>query len=144
MRNLLAAPLRLFFCLFLVCSIAAAQDTKAAAPQSADPKPAPAPKQEPTQLPPAPTPQAVPEGASTVAADDFTKQAYVYELYQVKSRYEADGTGEEEVHVRIRIQSDAGVKAWGELVFGYSAESDELTVAYARVRKPDGSVVETP
>lgn len=91
----------------------------------------------PNVTPPAPLP-------AKNAAEDYAKQAYVYELYQEKWRFEQDGTGEEETTLRIRIQSDAAVKAWGQLVFGYNSEEDELTVTYARVRKPNGTVVETP
>ena len=96
-----------------------------------------------SQAPDAPqiTPPAVPDKSHDA---DYAKQAYVYELYQEKWRFESDGTGSEETTLRVRIQSDAGVKAWGQLVFPYSSESDELTVTYARVRKPDGSVIETP
>ena len=113
----------------LLFGVAGAQDQKAAAP---------------AQLPPGPnvTPPAVTPSKTT--DEDYTKQAWVYELYQEKSRYEADGTGREETTIRVRIQSDAALKGWGQLVFGYSSESDELQVVYARVRKPDGKVVETP
>lgn len=117
----------------LVCTLlltsAVAQESKTVSPAQIPTGPAVTP----------PTPQ--PDKAT---ADDYAKQAYVYELYQEKSRYEANGTGQEETTIRVRIQSDAGVKAWGQLVFGYSSDSDELQVTYARVRKPDGKVIETP
>jgi cytochrome c-type biogenesis protein CcmH/NrfG len=108
---------------------AVAQDPKATSPAQVP--------SGPNVTPPVPAP-------TKTSDEDLAKQAYVYELYQEKSRFDADGTGQEETTIRVRIQSDAGVKAWGELVFGYSSESDELKVIYARVRKPDGTVIETP
>jgi len=50
----------------------------------------------------------------------------------------------EETEAVIRIQSQAGVKEFGQLVFGYSSATEKLEVEYVRVRKPDGQVVTTP
>lgn len=44
----------------------------------------------------------------------------------------------------MRIQSQAGVKEFGQLAFGYSSATEKLEVEYVRVRKPDGQVVVTP
>jgi hypothetical protein len=44
----------------------------------------------------------------------------------------------------IRVQSQAGVKELGQLVFGYSSATEKLDVEYVRVRKPDGRLIETP
>ncbi len=114
-------------CVFL-CAAGLAQDQKAAAP---------------AQLPSGPKiPEASPSAKTT--DEDYTKQAYVYELYREKWRFESDGTGQEETTVRVRVQSDAAIKGWGQLVFGYNSENEELHVNYARVRKPDGTVIDTP
>lgn len=59
-------------------------------------------------------------------------------------RYENDGTGLHERTAVIRIQSQAGIEQYGQLVFGYSSATEKLEVNYVRVRKPDGQVVETP
>jgi tetratricopeptide (TPR) repeat protein len=115
--------------------------------QEQKPATTPAPASSQDQLPPAPAPQGpkvTPPAADKTAEADYAKQAYVYELYQEHWRFEPDGTGQEETTVKIRVQSDAGVKVWGQLVFGYSADSDDLKIAYARVRKPDGKVIDTP
>ncbi len=42
---------------------------------------------------------------------------------------------------RIKVNSDAGVQALGQLKVGYSALSDKLEIAYVRVIKPDGTIV---
>ena len=49
-----------------------------------------------------------------------------------------------ETEAVIRIQSQAGVEEFGQLVFGYSSATEKLEVEYVRVRKPDGQVVVTP
>src|SRR5258708_37307043 len=49
-----------------------------------------------------------------------------------------------ETEAVVRIQSQAGVEEFGQLVFGYSSATEKLDVEYVRVRKPDGQVVMTP
>jgi hypothetical protein len=56
-------------------------------------------------------------------------------------RFENDGKRNRDNSVRIRVQSEAGVRELGQLIFGYSAEIEKLTVNYVRVRKSDGTVV---
>ena len=56
-------------------------------------------------------------------------------------RFENDGTGSLETEAQIKIISESGVQALGQLKVGYSALSDKLEIAYVRVRKPDGTVV---
>ncbi|HKR12404.1 MAG TPA: DUF3857 domain-containing protein [Pyrinomonadaceae bacterium] len=56
-------------------------------------------------------------------------------------RFERDGTGRRELSFRARIQSDAAVEQFGQLVFAYSSANEKLDMDYVRVRKVDGSVV---
>ncbi len=56
-------------------------------------------------------------------------------------RYENDGTGREQLDARIRIVSEGGVQALGQIKIGYSALSDKLDIVYVRVHKPDGTVI---
>ena len=72
---------------------------------------------------------------------DYSQEAYVIEHNHQVVRYENDGTGREQVDTQIRIVSEGGVQALGQLKVGYSALSDKLDIVYVRVRKPDGSVV---
>lgn len=72
---------------------------------------------------------------------DYSQEAFVTELYKESFRFENDGTGRERVDARIKINSDAGVQALGQLKVGYSALSDKLEIPYVRVIKPDGSVI---
>lgn len=71
-------------------------------------------------------------------------EAVVFERMDNLVRFEDDGTGVQETTAVIRVQSQAGVKELGQLVFGYSSATEKLDVDYVRVRKPDGRVIETP
>ena len=81
--------------------------------------------------------------ASPPAADQ-SQQAFVIEEYSRKIKIENDGTSIREDTSRIRIHSDAGVQRYGILTFGYASAPATLEIDHVRVRKPDGSVVETP
>ena len=72
---------------------------------------------------------------------DYSQEAFVTELYKESFRFENDGTGREQIDARIKINSDAGVQALGQLKVGYSALSDKLEIPYVRVIKPDGTVI---
>ena len=83
--------------------------------------------------------------AQTVpAADGHGEEAYVIEQARSRWRYENDGTGTRHLFMRARTQSEAGVQQFGQLVFGYNAASERLDITFVRVRKPDGSTIETP
>jgi len=79
--------------------------------------------------------------SSKQATPDYSKEPLVFEQYTTKVRFENDGTGERDYIARIKVQSDAGVQALGELTFGYNSANEQLNVQYVRVRNPDGSVV---
>jgi tetratricopeptide (TPR) repeat protein len=72
---------------------------------------------------------------------DYSQEAVVIEQLSTVYRYEADGTGQRELTMRIKIQSDAGVERFGQLIFPYTAANEKLEMDYVRVRKADGSVV---
>jgi len=73
-----------------------------------------------------------------------SEEAAVFERISNHIRFENDGTEVSETEAVIRIQSQAGVEEFGQLVFGYSSATEKLEVEYVRVRKPDGRVVVTP
>ncbi|PYX33620.1 MAG: hypothetical protein DMG80_05510 [Acidobacteria bacterium] len=61
-------------------------------------------------------------------------EASVFDHILNRARFENDGTGVEETEAVIRIQSQAGVEQFGQLVFGYSSATEQLKVEYVRVR----------
>ena len=81
---------------------------------------------------------------SNVPPSDLSQEAFVFEHLNELVRFESDGSGVRETSAVIRINSQAGVQAFGQLVFGYSTANEELVIKYVRVHKPDGSTVETP
>ena len=89
------------------------------------------------------TANAAPQHSSSQNSD-HAQEAAVFERIFNRARFENDGTGVEETEAVVRIQSQAGVEEFGQLVFGYSSATEKLDVAYVRVKKPDGQVVETP
>ncbi len=72
---------------------------------------------------------------------DYSQEAVVIEHLSTAYRYERDGTGRRELSLRVKVQSDAGVERFGQLVFPYSSANEKLEMNYVRVRKADGSVV---
>ena len=72
------------------------------------------------------------------------EEAAVFERILNRVRFQNDGTEVSETEAVVRIQSQAGVEEFGQLVFGYSSATEKLEVEYVRVRKPDGQVVVTP
>lgn len=113
------------FCLVLIaaCSLAQAPIPNAATPSAS--------VQEPPTVP----------GTQAPVPPDYSQQAFVVEHFRQAQRFENDGTGREEQEARIKITSESGVQALGQLKLGYSAYSDKLEIDYVRVRKPDGTVI---
>jgi transglutaminase-like putative cysteine protease/Flp pilus assembly protein TadD len=96
------------------------------------------PTQNPTQNLPT---QNLPAQKTPLANAD---EGAVFERILNRIRFENDGTEVSETEAVVRIQSQAGVEEFGQLVFGYSSATEKLQVEYVRVRKPDGRTVVTP
>ena len=70
--------------------------------------------------------------------------AAVYEQLYSRADFQNDGTGVIETTARLRLNSQSGLKDYGLLRFAYPRSNSTLDVLYVRVRKADGSVIETP
>lgn len=75
---------------------------------------------------------------------DYSQEGFVIEQVRTLYRFEADGTGRKESIARVRVQSEAGVEQWGQVVVGYSSANERVEIPYVRVRKKDGTVVTAP
>ena len=75
---------------------------------------------------------------------DHASEAAIFQRILNRARFENDGTSVEETEAVVLIQSEAGVRQFGQLVFGYSSATEDLKVEYVRVKKPDGQVIVTP
>src|SRR5450631_4495061 len=85
-----------------------------------------------------------PPSSSSKQKTNHADEAAVFDRIFNRVRFENDGTEVSETEAVVRIQSQAGVEEFGQLVFGYSSATEKLEVEYVRVRKPDGQVVVTP
>jgi len=82
-----------------------------------------------------------PSAAAPQSPPDYAQEPFVIEKYYSTARFENDGTGERDLDVRIRVQSDAGLQALGELVFGYSDANEKMDIRSVVVHKADGTNV---
>jgi tetratricopeptide (TPR) repeat protein len=90
------------------------------------------------------TPQASAVSKPSVSPSNYADEAAVVEQDDVVYRYAGDGTGTKIETAVLRVQSNAALQNFAVLSFPYDGENQRLEVVYARVRKPDGTVVETP
>src|SRR6202162_4117748 len=81
---------------------------------------------------------------SNAKANSNSEEAAVFERILNRVHFENDGTEVSETEAVVRIQSQAGVEEFGQLVFGYSSATEKLQVEDVRVRKPGVQVVVTP
>ncbi len=125
--------------IFLLLSFATilAQQAPATTPQPAE---AGATSSSAQQMPGKDTTQSGPAQAPT--SPDYSQQAYVVQHFSESMRFENDGTGSDQTDATIKIVSESGVQALGQVKVGYSALSDKLEIAYVRVHKPDGTVIQ--
>src|SRR5229473_936487 len=72
---------------------------------------------------------------------DHSQESYVIEKLRVSYHFENDGTGRREIYARIKVQSEAGVEQWGQLVWGYNSANERIEVPFVRVLKADGNTV---
>ena len=95
-------------------------------------------------LPPPPAPAEKPKEAASAKPADYSQEASVIEKWRTSYYFNDDGTGRREQLARIKIQSEAGVQQWGQVVIGYNSANEKVDVPYVRVNKADGSVVTAP
>ncbi len=75
---------------------------------------------------------------------DYSPEAFVIEKVYSRLRFESDGTGRKETTARVRVQSEAGVEQWGQVVIGYNSANERVEIPYVRVLKKDGTVITAP
>jgi hypothetical protein len=98
------------------------------------------------QSPAKPGASAVPvAGTEPGVADSpaYAKEGLIVLDHTALTRFTADGLGERTDTMRIKMKSDAAVRALGVLTIPYASLSEHVEVVYLRVRKPDGTVVAT-
>ncbi|HEY0796522.1 MAG TPA: DUF3857 domain-containing protein [Acidisarcina sp.] len=84
-------------------------------------------------------------GTATAAKPlNYDGEAVVVEQSERVLRYNPDGTGEQNVHVRARIQNESGAHALSVLSFPYAAANGSAQLQSLSVRHTDGTSTETP
>jgi hypothetical protein len=81
---------------------------------------------------------------NSAKADKYTAESVVHERASTVYSYAADGTGWREITLVSRIQSEAAARQFGVVVFPFASNNEHVEIEYVRVRKPDGTIVETP
>jgi tetratricopeptide (TPR) repeat protein len=91
------------------------------------------------------TAPASPVSAPTTSgkASTYAAESIVIEHSDSVYTYAADGTGTHEQTLVVRVQSEAAVHSLGVIAVPYAANSQRVEFLYARVRHPDGTIVET-
>src|SRR5246500_1565442 len=93
-------------------------------------------------------PETMPAAAAAAKAaeqqKDYSQESFVIEKALTRFRFETDGTGRKETIARVRVQSEAGVEQWGQIMVGYNSANERVEIPYVRVLKKDGSVVPAP
>src|SRR5437868_9914973 len=123
------------FAIFLASTLVAAQQLPSQLDANKQNQPSPAQEESKAQTPLAPP-------AATEKAADYSQQAFVIEKYLTKIRFENDGTSEREQITRIRVQTQAGVQAFGQLHFPYNGANDKIEIVAVKVTKPNGAVTQ--
>jgi len=95
------------------------------------------------------TPTSTPTADKSAGKDksdkkDYSDESFVIEQVRSRLRFENDGTGRKETLARVRVQSEAGVEQWGQVVIGYNSANEKVEIPYVRVLKKDGKVVTAP
>jgi tetratricopeptide (TPR) repeat protein/transglutaminase-like putative cysteine protease len=70
---------------------------------------------------------------------NYSREPYVIEHYDTTARFENDGTGERDLSVRVRVQSEEGAQQFREIVFGYNSANEKAEVRSLTVRKHGAS-----
>ncbi len=72
---------------------------------------------------------------------DYSQEALVIEQLKTVYRFEKNGTGQHELTLRVKVQSEAALERFGQLILPYTSANEKLEIDYVRVKKADGTVV---
>ena len=78
------------------------------------------------------------------AAPSYSGEALVVEKAETLYRYEADGTGEKDIHEKLRLESEAGARQSSVLSLAIASATESPQIESVVVYHPDGSTTETP
>ena len=79
-----------------------------------------------------------------VSSPDYSGEPGIIQRMDRVYQTEADGTGWRLLTMSIRVLTEGAVKQFGVLGVPFASSSENVEILYARVKRPDGTVVETP
>lgn len=82
-----------------------------------------------------------PQARANPTRANRAQDAIEVDQYLTSVRFQNDGTGERDLSVRMRVETEAGALQLRSLSFNYDSSSEKMQLGYLRVRKPDGSMV---
>jgi predicted Zn-dependent protease len=86
----------------------------------------------------------VPSSSTAAKPADYSQEGALIEHYANRLTFESDGSSVREINAVVKVQAEAGVQELAVLKFAYTSSSEAVDVDYVRVRKADGTVVNTP
>jgi transglutaminase-like putative cysteine protease/tetratricopeptide (TPR) repeat protein len=78
------------------------------------------------------------------SVDAYSNEAIVFERLETIHKMFSDGTGERDLRVKLRVQSDGAAQQFGVLSFPYASAYEKPAIKLIRVHKADGTTVDTP
>lgn len=91
-----------------------------------------------------PNPKISPESAAQPAAPSYSGEAVVVEKVETLYRYLVDGTGEKDIHEKLRLESEAGARQFSVLSLPFASATESPQIESVVVVHSDGSTTETP
>ncbi|MFP5236157.1 MAG: DUF3857 domain-containing protein [Acidobacteriota bacterium] len=82
--------------------------------------------------------------AAAQSKPSYSGEAVVVEQYHTTYRFNADGTGDKTVSVKMKIQNEAGARQLSVLSFPFAADEETATIHRLVVHHSDGTSLETP
>jgi hypothetical protein len=73
---------------------------------------------------------------------DTDKNAAQIELLETKYRFETNGNSRKEVHTRVRINNELGVRQFARLSFDFNRSFQSVEIPQVRVTHPSGGIAE--
>jgi tetratricopeptide (TPR) repeat protein len=74
----------------------------------------------------------------------YEAEAQVVNKSDTVYRYNADGTGEKDLYVQVKVQTEAGARQFSVLSFPYASANETPEIQLVSVHHPDGTTTETP
>lgn len=90
------------------------------------------------------TPKPATKEVPKPAPVSYAGEALVVQQWDISFHYNADGTGEEDQHMRVKLQNEAGVRQFSVMSLAYAASTQAAKFEKLSVTHADGTTTDTP